>query len=78
MNQSPLTLEICETGEYVYSKGLSPGKSGNMSVRSHDTVAITPSGMSLGYMKPEDVVLLSIDGKKLAGRKNLHQNFNST
>jgi ribulose-5-phosphate 4-epimerase/fuculose-1-phosphate aldolase len=40
MNQSPLTLEICETGGYVYSKGLSPGKSGNISVRSHDTIAI--------------------------------------
>ncbi|OPX59159.1 MAG: L-fuculose phosphate aldolase [Methanobacterium sp. PtaB.Bin024] len=69
MNQSPLTLEICETGGYVYSKGLSPGKSGNISVRSHDTIAITPSGMSLGYLKPEDVVLLSMDGKILAGRK---------
>jgi L-fuculose-phosphate aldolase len=25
--------------------------------------------MSLGYLKPEDVVLLSMDGKILAGRK---------
>jgi L-fuculose-phosphate aldolase len=68
MNKNPLTMEICETGSYIYSKGLAPGKSGNISVRSHDTVAITPSGISLGYLKAEDIVLVDTDGKILAGR----------
>lgn len=69
MNKPPLTLEISETSRYIYSKGLAPGKSSNISVRSQDTIAITPSGMSLGYLEPEDVILLNMDGKILAGSK---------
>lgn len=69
MNKTPLIIEICETGRYLYSKGLTPGKSGNISVRSQDTVAITPSGMSLGYLKAEDVVLLNMDGKILSRKE---------
>lgn len=69
MNQKPITIEICETGRYIYSKGLAPGKSGNISARSDDTVAITPSGMSLGYLNPEDIVIVDMGGKVLAGTK---------
>lgn len=69
MNHPPLTLEICETGRYLYREGLTPGRSGNISVRSQNTVAITPSGMSLGYLKAEDVVILNMDGKILAGKE---------
>lgn len=63
----PLTVEICETGRYIYSKGLAPGKSGNISARSNDIVAITPSGVSLGYIKVEDIVLVDMEGKLVAG-----------
>ena len=63
----PLTVEICETGRYIYSKGLAPGKSGNISARSNDIVAITPSGVSLGYIKVEDIVLVDMEGKIVAG-----------
>ncbi len=67
MNQTPLAVEICETGRYIYGKGLAPGKSGNISIRSHDNIAITPSGMSLGYLKSEDIVLVDLDGEIIAG-----------
>jgi len=42
--------------------GLAVGSAGNMSVRSGDLVAITPSGISYAEMRPEDVCLIAMDG----------------
>ncbi len=64
MNKS-LTEKICETGRVLYSKGLSPGKSGNISACSNDIIAITPSGVSLGYLNVEDIVFVDMEGKIL-------------
>jgi L-fuculose-phosphate aldolase len=69
-DKHPLTLEICETAHYIYSKGLAPGKSGNISVFSNDIVAITPSGVSLGYVKEEEISMVDLDGNLLAGGEN--------
>jgi len=70
MIQNPLTKEICEIAHYLYGKGLAPGKSGNISVRFQDTVAITPSGVSLGLLKEDEIVLTDIDGQVVAGGDN--------
>jgi L-fuculose-phosphate aldolase len=70
MNQHPLTMEICETAHYIYSKGLAPGKSGNISAKFQDIMAITPSGVSLGHVKEDEIVLVDMAGKILAGGKN--------
>jgi L-fuculose-phosphate aldolase len=42
--------------------GLAVGSAGNMSVRSGDLAAITPSGISYAEMRPEDVCLVAMDG----------------
>ncbi len=63
----PLIVKICETGRHIYNKGLAPGKSGNISVRFKDTVAITPSNVSLGHLKVEEIVIVDMDGKIVAG-----------
>jgi len=63
----PLTVKICETGRHLYIKGLSPGKSGNISVRSKDTVAITPSEVSLGHLKVGEIVFVDMEGEIVAG-----------
>jgi L-fuculose-phosphate aldolase len=47
--------------------GLAVGSAGNMSARAGDTVAITPSGVSYGEMRPEDVCLVTLDGTEPAG-----------
>ncbi|MBI4813991.1 MAG: class II aldolase/adducin family protein [Methanobacterium sp.] len=70
MNHHPLTMEICKTAHYIYSKGLTPGKSGNISARFQDIVAITPSGVSLGHVKADEIVLVDMGGEILAGGKN--------
>jgi L-fuculose-phosphate aldolase len=42
--------------------GLAVGSAGNMSVRSGDLVAITPSGIGYAEMRPDDVCLVTLDG----------------
>jgi L-fuculose-phosphate aldolase len=42
--------------------GLAVGSAGNMSVRSGDLVAITPSGIGYAEMHPDDVCLVTLDG----------------
>lgn len=42
--------------------GLSPGRSGNVSMRWKDGMLITPSGMAYDDIKPADVVFVGADG----------------
>jgi L-fuculose-phosphate aldolase len=45
--------------------GLAAGSSGNISVRSGDVVAITPSGISYRELQPADICLIGLDGTEL-------------
>lgn len=52
-----------------YMEGLVAGTSGNVSEYNHEdgVMAITPSNMDYKIMKPEDVVLMRLDGEILEG-----------
>ena len=65
-----LTEKLSETSQYLYRKGLAPGKSGNISIRSNEIVAITPGGVSLRDVNPEKVVLVDFAGSVLVGSEN--------
>ena len=56
--------KIQEIALQAYNEQLVAGTSGNVSVYDHETgvMAITPSNMSYAIMKPEDVVLMKLDG----------------
>lgn len=47
--------------------GLVVGHAGNLSVRLGDRVLITPHGVSLAHLKPEDILTIDFDGVTLAG-----------
>jgi len=53
----------------LLADGLAVGSAGNMSVRTGDAVAITPSGISYAEMRPEDVCLVAMDGTELRNRE---------
>ena len=65
--------EIINVGNNIYNKNLVSGKSGNISKRiktsNGDIVAITPTLKSLANLKPEDIVLVDLDGKILTNGK---------
>lgn len=58
---------IIEYGKKLIKENLTVGTFGNISVYNSEKnlMAITPSGMDYFELKPEDIVVLSLDGKKI-------------
>ncbi|HBY94728.1 MAG TPA: class II aldolase family protein [Chloroflexi bacterium] len=55
--------ELCEACHLMYQTGLIYSAGGNASVRVGDDVYITPTGGSLGQMRPEDLVQVRLNGE---------------
>jgi L-fuculose-phosphate aldolase len=53
---------VIATALAMSQRGLSPGRSGNVSARWGDGMLITPSGMPYDELKPADVVFVGADG----------------
>jgi L-fuculose-phosphate aldolase len=47
---------------------LTPGRTGNLSVRDGDAVAVTPTGVRYDAFDADDVPVVGLDGERLAGR----------
>lgn len=63
-----LRKEIVEVGREVHARGLVAASDGNISARlGRDRVLITPSGISLGRLRPADMVVIDHSGRKLTG-----------
>lgn len=72
MGQSIYILrnEIVAVGKRTYDRGYVASNDGNISARIDEKrVLITPTGVSKGFMKPEDLIVVDYDGKVLAGTK---------
>ncbi|QFU90446.1 class II aldolase/adducin family protein [Amycolatopsis sp. YIM 10] len=61
--------ELLAAGVRVVEEGLSPGTSGNLSLRDGDRILLSGTGVSLGRMRPEDIAVLDLDGRVLDGAK---------
>ena len=59
--------EIVEIGRSLYLRGLSPGTSGNLSVRTDGGLLLTPTNASLGALDPERLSVLDASGNHVAG-----------
>jgi L-fuculose-phosphate aldolase len=65
-----LKRDIVHVGKRVYERGYVASNDGNISARIDDKrVVITPTGVSKGFMDPEDLVVVDYEGKILSGRK---------
>lgn len=63
--------EICEIGRRLYALGFANSNDGNISVRfSDDEIWVTPTAVSKGYMTPDMLVRVNIDGEVLEGDRN--------
>jgi L-fuculose-phosphate aldolase len=63
-----LKNKIIETGKLLWDKGLVTGFNGNISARlDADTILITATGTSLGYLKISDIVTLSLKTGEVIG-----------
>ena len=60
----------------LYQRDLVGSTEGNASVKIDlNSILITPSGSNLGYINPDDLVIISMDGRQLAGDKRPSSEF---
>src|SRR3954471_752097 len=70
MNEYKLKEQIWEIGRRIYNKGFAAANDGNITVRLNDReVLCTPTMVSKGYLKPDDICKVDYEGKQLAGTK---------
>ena len=68
MSEAIIREEICRLGRSLFERGLTPGSSGNISVKLDDGgYMVTPTNASLGSLDPAKLSLLSADGKLVSG-----------
>src|SRR5271163_726231 len=70
MNEWKLREQMCEIGRRVYNKGFAAANDGNISYRlGEDRVLCTPTRVSKGFMKPDDLCIVDLDGKQVSGKR---------
>jgi len=66
--------DILRIGAFLHQKSLVAASDGNISVRLQGSgggrILTTPTSMSKGLMESDDLVLVDLQGNKLAGRRN--------
>lgn len=63
VRESALRQEIIEVGRLMYDKDLIVGVDGNISARlGDDRLLITPSGLPKGQLRPEQLLIVDLDG----------------
>jgi L-fuculose-phosphate aldolase len=65
-----LKLRICDMGRRLWIKDYTDGNGGNITVRVGDNLVLsTPTLICKGFMTPEDICLIDLDGRQLAGTR---------
>ena len=68
MTETKIREEICRLGRSLFERGLTPGSSGNISVRCEDGgYMVTPTNASLGFLDPARLSRLGPDGRLASG-----------
>ena len=58
---------IISLGRLMWDKDLVSGFNGNLSLRVNDHILMTGSGSCLGFLSPQDIVLVTKDGQVVEG-----------
>ncbi|MBN2507022.1 MAG: class II aldolase/adducin family protein, partial [Verrucomicrobia bacterium] len=65
-----LKLQICDIGRRLWKRAYVDGNGGNIAIRvGDDLVLCTPTLVSKGFMKPEDMCLVDFEGNQVLGAK---------
>jgi ribulose-5-phosphate 4-epimerase/fuculose-1-phosphate aldolase len=68
MSETGIREEICRLGRSLFERGLTPGSSGNISVKLDDGGwLVTPTNASLGFLDPARMSRLGPDGRLVSG-----------
>ncbi|MBN2473121.1 MAG: class II aldolase/adducin family protein [Pirellulales bacterium] len=70
INTHKIKQDICDIGDRLYKKGFAAANDGNITVRvGENEVICTPTLISKGFMKPEDLCVVDMQGNQLSGRR---------
>jgi 3-dehydro-4-phosphotetronate decarboxylase len=68
MTETRLREQICQYGRSLFERGLTPGSSGNISIRLDDGGwLVTPTNASLGFLDPARISRLDAAGRLTSG-----------
>lgn len=68
MTETRLREQICRYGRSLFERGLTPGSSGNISIRLNDGGwLVTPTNASLGFLDPARISRLDASGRLTSG-----------
>lgn len=68
MIETKIREDICRFGRSLFERGLTPGSSGNISVKLDDGGwLVTPTNASLGFLDPARLSRLGADGRLVSG-----------
>src|SRR3977135_2647492 len=69
-NLQQLKEETGDIGRRIYNKGFAAGNDGNISFRLNEKeVLCTPTMVSKGFLKPDDLCIVDMEGKQISGRR---------
>lgn len=63
------SADIAELGASIFARGLTPGRTGNLSCRIGDEIVVTPTGVSLGSLDPDHLAIIDLDGRPIRGAR---------
>jgi L-fuculose-phosphate aldolase len=65
-----LKESICDIGRRIYQRGFAAANDGNITARlSENEILCTPTMCCKGFLTPDDICLVDLEGNQLAGRK---------
>jgi L-fuculose-phosphate aldolase len=70
INAHRIKQDICDIGRRIYDRGFAAANDGNITVRiGENEVLCTPTMHCKGFLKPEDIATVDMQGNQTAGRK---------
>ena len=70
MNAHRIKQDICDIGRRIYNRGFAAANDGNITVRiGENEVLCTPTMHCKGFLKPEDISTVDMQGNQTAGHK---------
>jgi 3-dehydro-4-phosphotetronate decarboxylase len=67
--------EIATLGASLFERGLTFGRTGNISVKVGEEIIVTPTGSSLGGLDPDKLSLIDVTGAHIGGAKPSKEAF---
>lgn len=69
--------QMCDIGRRIWVRGFCAGNEGNHSYRiAENRILCTPTGVSKGQLKPDDICTVDLEGKQLAGSRKRTSEIN--